>query len=73
MTTCSSCKNMGSVIFTALLNGTKVKFNTQTALIVKTFEQTLQEKFKLLRSMLNVKVKVTHTLADNKIVTLEKI
>ena len=64
---------MQSVIFTALVNGTKVRFSAQTALIVTTFEQTLQEKSELLRSMLNLRVKITYTLADNKIVTLEKI
>lgn len=64
---------MQSVIFTALVNGTKVRFNAQTALIVTTFEQTLQEKSELLRSVLNLRVKITYTLADNKIVTLEKI
>ena len=31
-----------SVIFTALLNGAKMKFNPQPVIIVATFEQTLQ-------------------------------
>ena len=44
ITTCSSSKKVGSVIFTVLLYATKMKFNTQPALVVTTFWTNLTGK-----------------------------
>ena len=47
-------------VFAALLYATKTKFNVQPALVMTNFEETLQEKLKLARSMLNAEVKIMH-------------
>ena len=47
-----------NVIFTALVNGSKIVFNLPLTLIATAFEWTLQEKFKLAKSMLKSKVKI---------------
>ena len=42
-----SCKKLGNVIFTTLVNGSKIVFNVQPALIAKESEGILEGKFKL--------------------------
>ena len=41
------CKKLGNVIFTTLVNGSKIVFNVQPALIATASEGILEEKFKL--------------------------
>ena len=53
-----------NVIFTALVNGSKIVFNVPLTLIATAFEWTLQEKFKLAKSMLKSKVKILQSVAD---------
>ena len=56
----SSWKKIEISVITALLYATKTKFNAQPALVMTTFEQKLQEKLKLARSMLNAEVRIMH-------------
>ena len=73
MTTEDSFKKLGNVIFTVLVKGSKIVFNVQPTLIAKAFEGTLQEKFKLAKSMLKSEVKILYSLADNKVITIDRV
>ena len=42
MTTEDSCKKLGNVIFTTLVNWSKIEFNVQPTLIATAFKGTLQ-------------------------------
>ena len=72
MTTEDSCKKSGKVIFTALVDGSKIVFNVQPTLIATAFEGTLKEKFKLAKSMLKSKVKILYSVANNKVITIDR-
>lgn len=72
MTSKDSCKKSGNVIFTALVNGSKTVFNVQPTLIATAFKGTLQEEFKLAKSMLKSKVRILYCLADNKVITIDR-
>ena len=63
MTTEDSCKKSGKVIFTPLVNGSKLVSNVQLTLIAAAFERTLKEKFKFPTSILKSKVKILYSLA----------
>ena len=73
MTTEDSFKKLGNVIFTALANGSKIVFYVQPTLVATAFEGNLREKFKLVKSMLKSEVKILYSLADNKIITIERV
>ena len=72
MTTEDRCKKVGNVVFSALVNGSKIVFNVQPTLIATAFEGTLQEKFKLVKIMLKSKVKIL-LLADNKVIIIDRV
>ena len=71
MTTLDCCKKRNDFVFSVHVVISKLALSLQLGILVVTFGVPLEEKFRLAKSML--KVKIRYSLVDKKIITLEKV